>query len=205
MFQIVAMFSFLSVLAARRANGNAKIQITVQTENKSRQFLVSPKTKVGKLRSLIAKDRKRKAKSVFSITMRYCGKVLCDDSATLEGAGLISGSIVECDFETLGGAGFSNIPVEKLPGLMCELEIAVNKWLATGTADTKDENGNPLVWNGLSSLIQKYFKANNIDPTVEYAKYYTKEKHTLATSYVWSKTCLHKMEGNFATISVNIK
>ena len=198
MFQIVAMFSFLSVWAARRANGNdAKIQIIVQTENESRRFLVSSKTKVGKLRSLIAKHRQRKAKSAFSIAMRYCGKVLCDDSATLEGAGLISGSIVECEFDTLGGAGFSNIPVEKVQPLLGRLQVDFEAWVATGSADTKDDKGNPLVWTGLSGPIQKFFKANNIDPTKKYAEYYTKERHTVATSYVWSKTGLDAMAGIF--------
>ena len=127
--------------------------------------------------------------------MRFCGKVLCDDSATLEGAGLISGSIVECDFDTLGGAGFSNIPVEKFQPLMRRLEKEFNAWVAKGSPDTKDEKGNPLVWTGFSGPIQKFFKANNIDPTKEYAEYYTKERHTVATSYVWSKTSLPMMAG----------
>jgi hypothetical protein len=194
MFQVVA--SFLSAVAARWARGKvAKIQITVQTGNEFRRYLVSSKTKVGKFRSLIAKNKQRRAKSAFSIAMRFCGKVLCDDSATLEGAGLISGSIVECDFDTLGGAGFSNIPVEKFQPLMRRLEMEVKAWIATGSPDTKDENGNPLVWTGMSGLIQKFFKANNIDPTKEYAEYYTKERHTVATSYVWSKTSLPMMAG----------
>jgi hypothetical protein len=196
MFQVVA--SFLSAVAARWARGKvAKIQITVQTGNEFRRYLVSSKTKVGKFRSLIAKNKQRRAKSAFSIAMRFCGKVLCDDSATLEGAGLISGSILECDFDTLGGAGFSNIPVEKFQPLMRRLEKEVKAWIATGSPDTKDENGNPLVWTGMSGLIQKFFKANNIDPTKEYAEYYTKERHTVATSYVWSKTSLYEMAGIF--------
>ena len=194
MFQVVA--SFLSAVAARWAKGKvAKIQIIVKTGNEYRRHLVSSKTKVGKFRSLIAKHKQRRAKSAFSIAMRFCGKVLCDDSATLEGAGLISGSIVECDFDTLGGAGFSNIPVEKFQPLMRRLEKEVKAWIATGSPDTKDENGNPLVWTGMSGLIQKFFKANNIDPTKEYAEYYTKERHTVATSYVWSKTSLPMMAG----------
>ena len=194
MFQVVA--SFLSAVAARWAKGKvAKIQIIVKTGNEYRRHLVSSKTKVGKFRSLIAKHKQRRAKSAFSIAMRFCGKVLCDDSATLEGAGLISGSILECDFDTLGGAGFSNIPVEKFQPLMRRLEKEVKAWIATGSPDTKDENGNPLVWTGMSGLIQKFFKANNIDPTKEYAEYYTKERHTVATSYVWSKTSLPMMAG----------
>jgi hypothetical protein len=194
MFQVVA--SFLSAVAARWAKGKvAKIQIIVKTGNEYRRHLVSSKTKVGKFRSLIAKHKQRRAKSAFSIAMRFCGKVLCDDSATLEGAGLISGSIVECDFDTLGGAGFSNIPVEKFQPLMRRLEKEVKAWIATGSPDTKDENGNPLVWTGMSGLIQKFFKANNIDPTKKYAEYYTKERHTVATSYVWSKTSLPMMAG----------
>ena len=197
MFQVVASF-LSSAVAARWAKGKvAKIQIIVKTGNEYRRHLVSSKTKVGKFRSLIAKHKQRRAKSAFSIAMRFCGKVLCDDSATLEGAGLISGSIVECDFDTLGGAGFSNIPVEKFQPLMRRLEKEVKAWIATGSPDTKDENGNPLVWTGMSGLIQKFFKANNIDPTKEYAEYYTKERHTVATSYVWSKTSLYEMAGIF--------
>jgi hypothetical protein len=198
LFQIVAMFSLLSVLKAQIAKGSkAKIQIVVQMGNEYRQFLVPSNTKVGNLRSLIAKQRQRRTKSAFSIAMRFGGKVLCDDTATLEGAGLMCGSIVECDFDTLGGAGFSNIPVEKFEPLLRRLKVDFEAWVATGSAETKDKNGNPLVWTGFSDPIQKFFKAMNIDPTKKYAEYYTKERHTVATSYVWAKTSLYKMAGIF--------
>ena len=92
----------------------------------------------------------------------------------------------------------SNIPVEKFEPLLRRLKVDFEAWVATGSADTKDENGNPLVWTGFSGPIQKFFKANNIDPTIKYAEYYTKKRHTVATSYVWAKTSLYKMAGIFS-------
>ena len=65
--------------------------------------MVRAMARVGELRKAIAKQR---GVSPLSITMRFHGKFLSNDSETLAAAGLITGSTVQCDFHTLcGGVG----------------------------------------------------------------------------------------------------
>jgi hypothetical protein len=48
-----------------------------------------------------------------------------------------------------------------------------------------------------SNTIQEFFVENNINPLKEYPEYYSNDRHTIAVSYVWSKTSLWTISGHF--------
>ena len=86
---------------------------------------------------------------------------------------------------------FSSIPVKFLRPLLDEIERDFREWSKTAS------QGQTHYWNGLSGPVQIYFKAAGVDPSKKYAHFYSPERHTIATSYVWSTTELMNIAGEF--------
>ena len=177
----------------------SKIQIILQFRNASKQIEIAPDATVGNLRRSLAKF------VGVSPVIRFRRKVLNDDSATLEDTGLFTGATVQCDWHTLCGGGGTTkyIPVEKLEPLLDAIHLDFNAWLYSDDPKDADDkplpkgpDGKPLLqWTGLSDDIQNFFKSQKIDPTLKYPEFYTGDRHTIATSYVWSVTSLLEMAG----------
>jgi hypothetical protein len=158
----------------------SKVQFFLRFGDELQRICIPAEANVGDLRRAVGK--KKKATSHL-ITMQLSGKLLRDDSASLEAAGLFNGSTVQCDLLPLcGGVGFKCIPVENFNPLLHAIEADYEVWKGSK-------------WSGLSNDVQAFFKAENIDPTVKYSQFYADRRHTIATSYVWSATGLFKMAG----------
>jgi hypothetical protein len=169
-----------------KASRTQKILILLQFGNGLHHVKIPAKANVGELRRAVSKKLRA---SHHVINMQLCGKLLRDDSTSLEASGLITGSTVHCDLLPLcGGGGFKCIQVENLNPLLhtikADYELSNNK------------NGNQKEWSGLSNDAQAFFKNENIDPTIKYSQFYTNCRHTIATSYVWSATKLFEMAGH---------
>jgi hypothetical protein len=174
-----ASYVFFCTVGVKKASSPSKILILLRFSNGLLRVKIPSKANVGELRQTVGKKVRT---SYHAITLRVCGKVLRDDATNLDTAGLITGSIVDCDLHPLrGGGGFKCIKVENLKPL-----------LNTIKADVESKQRK---WSWLSNDVQAYFKELGIDPTVTYAKFYSECRHTIATSYVWSATTLLEMAG----------
>jgi tetratricopeptide (TPR) repeat protein len=47
-------------------------------------------------------------------------------------------------------------------------------------------------WDGYSETLRSYLVQNKIDPRIKYGDFYVNERHTVAGSYTWRGTTLHK-------------
>jgi len=47
-------------------------------------------------------------------------------------------------------------------------------------------------WDGYSETLRSYLVQNEVDPRVKYGDFYVNERHTVAGSYTWRGTKLHK-------------
>ena len=176
-----ASYVLFCTVGVKKSSSPSKILILLRFSNGLLRVKIPSKANVGELRQTVGKKVRT---SYHAITLRVCGKVLRDDATSLDTAGLITGSIVDCDLHPLrGGGGFKCIKVENLKPLLNTIkedaESQQTKWS----------------WSWFSNDLQAYFKAMKIDPTMKYSQFYSECRHTIATSYVWSATTLLEMAG----------
>lgn len=102
----------------------------------------------------------------------------------LEEANLATGSTIDCEIRFLrgGGSEYRAIPVGELKELLEAIKPDYEKWASKE-------------WDGYSASLKIYFEEEDIDPAEKYSRFYKRERHTIATSYVWSKTNLNAMAG----------
>jgi hypothetical protein len=46
-----------------------------------------------------------------------------------------------------------------------------------------------------SDTVQEFFLEHEINPSKQYPEFFSKDRHTIAISYVWSKTSLSSISG----------
>ena len=201
--------------------GYKKILIHVNY-NKSaiRTLRVSPKQLVADLRKKAAQHYglAREDGLQNMIVIRVDNKILRNDELSLEASGISSNCEVACDFGLLGGAGnpeirFDSIPVENFSSLIKHIRSDFDEWVKNEHPhyEKRFEGdkmvGIPVVWDGSSGPIQYFFKTKEINPSERFKQFYSKNKHSIAVSYVWSATTLEQMKGEgflFLTIISSI-
>lgn len=176
---------FSRAFGSEKATERSKFLVFLRLGNEYQQLCISAKANVGDLRRAVGKKKRMSSRLII---IRLGGKVLRDDFASLESAGLVAGSTVHCDLLALCGCGFSSIPVENLKPLLNAIKVDYESWAASQKQCNK-------VWSGLSNDVQAYFKAEKINPTEKYSQFYSKCRHSIATSYVWSVIGLFQMAG----------
>ena len=132
-------------------------------------------------------------------------KLLGFDEMTLEEAGISSNCEVLCTLNIRGGSGsrFKSIPIQNLRRLLTEIRTDFDAWVQHKQPHYKPRNdkdpleGKEVVWDGFSGSIQYFFKEKDINPCERYKELYSSQRHSIAVSYVWSATSLHRMAGKW--------
>jgi hypothetical protein len=104
---------------------------------------------------------------------------------------------VMCFFSTSRMVG--SIPVEKLMPLLVTITAHMR---SIGFRSKKSSANYAHVLAAededlFSNTVQEFFKENQINPSELYPEFYSKDRHTIAVSYVWSKTSLSSISGRF--------
>ncbi len=174
-----------------------KIPITIRCCRQVLPLNVSEKS-VGKLKKLAARMFHIPKKMSSAIVFRLGSKIFHDEmtwSDIHSNCELQIGQIVK------GGKDFDSIPVKNVRHLMCTIKSDFDQWIHDEKplyrARYLDDplEGSPVIWDGYSGSIQYFFKTKNINPCEKYAQFYSKTKHTVAVSYVWSATSILRMAG----------
>jgi hypothetical protein len=172
---------------------------------------VPPLQQVGVLKMTVAKHlRMSELDAIIAVmAIHVKGKKLmgCDEM-TLEEAGISSNCEVLCTLNIRGGSGsgFKSIPIHNLRRLLTAIRSDFNAWVQDEAPHYKRRyDGDPLVgekvvWDGFSGPIQHFFKEKDINPCERYMELYSSRRHSIAVSYVWSATSLHRMTGKWPLV-----
>jgi hypothetical protein len=196
---------FLLTLLARRVHNDC-MHITVRFGKIVLALEVLPLQQVGALKMTVAKHlRMTELDAIIAVMAIHVKrkKLLGCDEMTLEEAGISSGCEVLCTLNLRGGSGFKSIPIQNLRRLLTVIKSDFDAWVQDEAPYYKRRfDGDPLegkkvVWDDLSGSIQYFFKQNDIDPCERYKALYSSGRHSIAVSYVWSATSLHRMAGKW--------
>jgi hypothetical protein len=190
---------------ARRGNSEC-MHITVRFGKTVLALEVPPLQQVGALKLTVAKHLSMSEHdaiiAVMAIHVKGKRLLRCDEM-TLEEAGISSNCEVLCTLNIRGGSGmgFKSIPIQNLRRLLTAIRSDFDAWVQDEAPHYKQRyDGDPLVgkkvvWDGFSGSIQYFFKEKDINPCKRYEEFYSSRRHSLAVSYVWSATSLHRMAG----------
>jgi hypothetical protein len=185
------------------------MHITVRFGKTVLALEVPPLQQVGALKMTVAKHLLRTSELddiIAVMSIRVKGKKLlgCDEM-TLTEAGISSNCEVLCTFNIRGGSGsaFKSIPIQNLRHLLTAIRSDFDAWVQDEAPHYKrryngdSSEGKEVVWDGFSGSIQYFLKEKDINPCERYKELYSSQRHSIAVSYVWSATSLHRMAGKW--------
>jgi hypothetical protein len=192
-----------------RRDYSDRMHITMRFGKNMLALEVRPLQQVGALKMTVAKHlRISELDSIFAIMVIHVKgkKLLGCDAMTLEEAGISSNCEVLCTFHIRGGSGsgFQSIPIQNLRSLLTAIRSDFDAWVRDEAPRYKRRyDGDPLeggkvVWDGFSGPIQYFFKEKDINPCERYKELYSSRRHSIAVSYVWSATTVHRMAGKWS-------
>jgi hypothetical protein len=192
---------------ARRDNSDC-MHITVRFGKTVLALEVPPLQRVGALKMTVAKHlRMSDLDAVIAVMAIYVKgkKLLGCNEMTLEDAGISSNCEVLCTFNIRGGtgSGFKSIPIQNLRRLLAAIRSDFDAWVQDEKPyykrryDGDPWEGKRVVWDGFSVPIQYFFKEKHINPCERYKELYSSRRRSIAVSYVWSATSLHRMAGEW--------
>jgi hypothetical protein len=198
----------MNLCSPARKDDSDCMHITVRLGKTVLAFEVSPQQQVRALKMKLAKhlgiSELDAIIAVMAIHLKGKKLVGCDEM-TLEEVGISSNCEVLCTLNIRGGSGsgFKSIPIQNLRLLLTAIRSDFDAWVQDEQPHYKRQyDGDPLVgervvWDGFSGSIQYFFKQKDINPCIRYEKYYSSRRHSIAVSYVWTATSLHRMAGKW--------
>ena len=203
---LIALMRFLGSPTHR--DSSDCMHITVRFGRTVLAIGVPPLQQVGALKMIVAKHlRMSELDDIIAVMfMQVKGKRLlgCDDMS-LEEAGISSNYEILCTLHIRGGtgSGFKSIPIQYIRRLLTAIRSDFDAWVLDEAPHYKRRyDGDPwegkrVVWDGFSGPIQHFFKEKDINPCERYMELYSSRRHSIAVSYVWSATSLHRMAGKW--------
>jgi hypothetical protein len=205
-FLAVSVRILMRLLGPARRNNSDCMHITIRFGKSIFALEAPPRQQVGALKMKVAKHLCMSELDAIIAVMaiHVKGKRLsgCDEM-TLEEAGISSNCEVLCTLNIRGGSGsgFKSIPIQSLRRLLTAIRLDFDAWVQDEAPHYKRRyDGDPwegkrVVWDGFSGSIQYFFKEKDINPCERYKELYSSGRHSIAVSYVWSATSLHRMAG----------
>jgi hypothetical protein len=189
-----------------RGDNSDCMHITMRFGKTVLALKVSPLQQVGAFKMTVAKHlRMSELDDIIAVMAIHVKgkKLLGCDKMTLEEAGISSNCEILCTLNVRGGSGsgFKSIPIQNLHRLLTAIRSDFEAWVQDEAPHYKRRyDGDPLVgkkvvWDGFSGSIQYFFKEKDIDPCERYKELYSSRRHSIAASYVWTATSLHRMAG----------
>jgi hypothetical protein len=192
---------------ARRDSSDC-MHITVRLGKTVLALEVPPLQQVGALKRTVAKHlRMSELDAIIAVMAIHVKgkKLLGCDEMTLEEAGISCNCEVLCTFNIRGGtgSGFKSIPIQNIRRLLTAIRSDFDAWVQDEKPyykrryDGDQLEGKRVVWDGFSVPIQYFFKEKHINPCERYKELFSSRRHSIAVSYVWSATSLHRMAGKW--------
>jgi hypothetical protein len=204
----VSGLSLIRLLGAARKDKSKFLHITMRFGKTVFALEVPPLQQVGELKMTVAKHLSMSELDAIIAVMAIHVKgkrLLGCDEMTLEEAGISSNCEVLCTLNIRGGSGtgFKSIPIQNLRRLLTAIRADFDAWVQDEAPHYKRRYdgdllvGEKVIWDGFSGSIQYFFKEKDINPCKRYEKQYSSRRHSIAVSYVWSATSLHRMAGKW--------